>query len=156
MLEHRSGNLFEDDSEALVNAVNCVGVMGRGIALQFKKAFPANFKAYAAACQRGEVVPGRMWVFATGGFTGPRFIVNFPTKRHWKGNSRLEDIRGGLVALVSDVQRLGIRSIAIPALGAGLGGLHWSVVRPLIEAAMAPLTEVRVHLYAPTPASTPP
>src|ERR1035438_6237373 len=129
MIEFRSGDILKDESDALVNTVNCVGVMGRGIALQFKDAYPDNFKVYEAACKRGEVQPGRMLVFETGKLTPPRFIINFPTKRHWRGRSRIEDIENGLGALVKEIRARGIRSIAIPPLGSGLGGLDWNSVR---------------------------
>ncbi|MDV3238348.1 MAG: macro domain-containing protein [Gammaproteobacteria bacterium] len=149
MIEHAQGNLLVADAEALVNTVNCVGYMGKGIALQFKQAFPANFKAYEKACRAHEVQPGRMFIFETGSMVNPRFIINFPTKRHWRGKSRIEDIESGLKALIADVKRLGIRSIALPPLGSGLGGLDWNVVRPMIEQAFAELPEVRVFLYSP-------
>lgn len=150
MIEITHGDILRADTEAIVNTVNCVGVMGRGIALQFKKAWPDNFKAYAAACNSKNVQPGKMFIFETGQLANPRFIVNFPTKRHWKGASRIEDIESGLVALVADIQRLGIKSIAIPPLGAGLGGLDWLVVREKIETAMLPLSDVQVLLYEPS------
>jgi O-acetyl-ADP-ribose deacetylase (regulator of RNase III) len=137
------------DAEALVNAVNCIGVMGKGIALQFKKAYPENFKAYAVACQREEVKPGRMFVFETGQMSNPRCIINFPTKRHWRGKSRYEDIESGLRALVREVRERKIRSIAIPPLGSGLGGLQWSRVRAMIEAAFNDMPDVRVKFYEP-------
>ena len=149
MIRSVTGDILEASVEALVNTVNCVGVMGRGIALQFKKAFPDNFREYVAACRRGEVKPGRMGVFEIGRASGPRYIVNFPTKRHWRGKSRIEDINAGLKALVAEVQARGIRSIAIPPLGSGLGGLDWSDVRPLIERAFADLPEVEVLLFEP-------
>ena len=149
MIEFRSGDILKDDAEALVNTVNCVGVMGRGIALQFKAAFPENFKIYAEACQRGAVQPGRMLVFETGQLTPPRYIINFPTKRHWRGNSRMEDIDAGLAALVEVIREKCIRSVAIPPLGSGLGGLDWLDVKPRIEAALRPLTDVRVIVYEP-------
>jgi O-acetyl-ADP-ribose deacetylase (regulator of RNase III) len=123
--------------------------MGRGIAAQFKRAFPKNFSVYEAACKRHEVQPGRMLVVETGQLAAPRYIVNFPTKRHWRGDSRLEDIEAGLLALVSEVKRREIRSIAIPPLGCGLGGLAWSTVRPLIERAFEALPTVRVLLFEP-------
>lgn len=150
MIELKSGDILKDDAEALVNTVNCVGVMGRGIALQFKEAFPENFKSYAAACQRGEVQPGRMFVFETGQLTPPRYIINFPTKRHWRGRSRIDDIETGLAALAKVIRDKQIRSVAIPPLGSGLGGLDWTQVRPRIEAALRPLTDIRVHVYEPT------
>lgn len=149
MIELTRGNLLEAPAEALVNTVNCVGYMGKGIALQFKQAFPANFKHYETACHAGDMVPGQMLIHDNGGLVNPRYIINFPTKRHWKGKSRIEDIESGLSALVADVQRLGIRSIAVPPLGCGLGGLEWRVVRPLIEQAFAGLPDVQVLLFEP-------
>jgi O-acetyl-ADP-ribose deacetylase (regulator of RNase III) len=150
MIERGTGNLLEADVEALVNTVNTVGVMGKGIALQFKKAFPANFAAYAKACEAGSVQPGRMFTFDLGLLANPRYIINFPTKRDWKHKSRLADIEAGLVALVEDINRLGIRSIALPPLGCGNGGLDWSDVRPRIEAALAAVPDVRVLLFGPS------
>jgi O-acetyl-ADP-ribose deacetylase (regulator of RNase III) len=156
MIELTQGNILRTEAEALVNTVNCVGVMGRGLALQFKRAFPANFAAYAAACKRAEVQPGRMHIVETGQLTSPRLIVNFPTKRHWKDKSRIEDIDAGLDALIADVKRLGIKSIAVPPLGCGLGGLDWADVRPRIERSFAMLPKVRVLVYEPSssPATT--
>ena len=153
MIEHKAGDLFEEDAEALVNSVNCVGVMGRGIALQFKNMFPANFKAYAEACDRGEVQPGRMFVFETGQLTNPRYIINFPTKRHWRGKSRMADIDSGLQDLAREVSERHIHSIALPPLGTHLGGLPWAEVAPRIEAALSGLDGVRVVVF--TPASGP-
>jgi O-acetyl-ADP-ribose deacetylase (regulator of RNase III) len=155
MIEPSQGDLFHADAEALVNTVNCVGFMGRGIAAQFKRAFPDNFTAYAAACKRGDVQPGRMLVVPTGKLVGPRYVINFPTKRHWRGKSRIEDIESGLSALIEEVERLGLRSIAVPPLGCGLGGLEWGDVRPRIERAFARLPEVRVLLYEPAGAPEP-
>ena len=149
MVEYKSGDILREDAEALINTVNCVGVMGRGIALQFKNAFPQNFKAYAAACKNEKVQPGRMFVFETGQLTNPRYIINFPTKRHWRGKSRMEDIETGLKDLVEVIHRCNIGSIAIPPLGSGLGGLDWTDVKTRIEAAMKPLTDVRVIIYEP-------
>ena len=149
MVEYRNGDLFSANTEAVVNSVNCVGVMGRGIALQFKCAFPDNFAAYAAACKRGEVRPGSMFIVPTGQLTNPRYIVNFPTKRHWRGKSRLEDIEAGLASLVSEIRARGIRSIAIPPLGCNLGGLAWPVVKARMQAALEPLDDVAVVIFAP-------
>jgi O-acetyl-ADP-ribose deacetylase (regulator of RNase III) len=149
MINFRSGDILNADAEALVNTVNCVGIMGRGIALQFKNMFPENFEAYARACDRGEVQPGRMFVFETGQLTNPRFIINFPTKRHWRGKSRIEDIESGLRALRDEIERRSIRSIAIPPLGSGLGGLNWTDVRPRILAALDGLGDVRLEIYEP-------
>ena len=149
MIEYKSGNILAEDAEALVNTVNCVGVMGRGIALQFKKAFPENFEAYARVCQRKEMQPGKMFVYDIEGLTNPRYIINFPTKRHWRGNSRIEDIEAGLRTLVAAIRQRDIRSIAIPPLGCGLGGLQWSSVKQRIEQALAGLDEVRIVIFEP-------
>lgn len=149
MIEYKTGNLLAADAEALVNTVNCVGIMGRGVALQFKKAFPANFTAYAAACKRAEVQPGRMFVFETGKLTRPRYIINFPTKRHWRGASRLSDIESGLQALAAEITTRGIRSIALPPLGSGLGGLNWSDVRAAIDRLLSPLSDVAIAVFEP-------
>lgn len=149
MIEYKTGDILREDAEAIINTVNCVGVMGRGIALQFKKSFPENFKAYAAACKAKEVQPGRMFVFDTGQLTAPRYIINFPTKRHWRGASRMEDIDAGLKALVETIRQYQIQSIAIPPLGSGLGGLDWTEVKPRIEAAFQSLSDVRVIVYEP-------
>lgn len=149
MIRYVQGDILEADADALVNTVNCVGVMGRGIALQFKRAFPANFKAYSAACERGEVQPGRMFVHETGELAGPRYIINFPTKVHWRGKSRIEHIESGLEALVAEIRTRGIRSVAIPPLGSGLGGLDWAEVRPLIDRALSELPDVDAQVYEP-------
>ena len=149
MVRFIQGDILKAEVEALVNTVNCVGVMGRGIALQFKNVFPANFRAYEAACRLREVQPGRMFVFDTGELTWPRYIINFPTKRHWRGKSRIEDIQAGLAALVDEIRTRNIRSIAIPPLGSGLGGLDWAEVRPLIARALAALPEVEALIFEP-------
>lgn len=149
MIELKAGDILAEDAEALVNTVNCVGIMGRGVSLQFKQAFPENFKAYERACKQGQIEPGRMFVFDTGQLTHPRYIINFPTKRHWRGRSRIEDIERGLDALVAEIRGRGIRSIAIPPLGAGLGGLPWAEVRSRIERAVLALPEVRVVVFEP-------
>jgi len=149
MIEYRKGNILEADVEALVNSVNCVGVMGRGIALQFKQAWPDNFKEYAKACSRKEVRPGKMFVYETGRLTNPRFIINFPTKRHWRSKSRIEDIEAGLQALREEIIVRRIQSVALPPLGVGLGGLDWKEVRPLIENIFKDLKGVRVVVYEP-------
>src|SRR5215204_5095817 len=99
MLELVNGDLLKANTEAIVNTVNCVGIMGKGIALQFKQAFPKNYEVYREACQRGEVKPGRMHVFDTRSMVNPRWIINFPTKDHWKGKSKLRDIEAGLIDL---------------------------------------------------------
>jgi len=150
MVEFIRGDILKAEAEALVNPVNCVGVMGRGLALEFKRAFPENFRAYAEACKREEVQPGRMYTVDLGrGNANPRYIINFPTKRHWRGMSRMADIESGLEALVVEARRLSLRSLAIPALGCGLGGLNWSAVRRLIVVALDALPEARALVYEP-------
>ena len=149
MIEHVTGNLLKADVEALVNTVNTVGVMGKGIALQFRQAFPENYTIYRSACDRGEVQPGRMLIVPTGQADNPHYIINFPTKRHWKGKSQMEDIEAGLPALIAAVQEYGVGSIAVPPLGCGNGGLDWNEVRPRIVTAFVALPDVHVLLYAP-------
>jgi len=149
MIKYKTGNILTEDVEALINTVNCVGVMGRGIALQFKKAFPENFKAYTEVCKQGKLQPGRMFVFELDQLTNPRYIINFPTKRHWRGKSRMKDIDAGLTALANELQSRDIRSIAVPPLGSGLGGLDWDEVRPRIEAALRDFSELEVVIFEP-------
>jgi O-acetyl-ADP-ribose deacetylase (regulator of RNase III) len=146
--------LRQDDVDAIVNTVNCVGVMGKGIALQFKNKWPENNRAYEMACKLKEVRTGHMFVFDSGGLVKPN-LINFPTKDHWRGKSRMEYIRDGLVDLVKQVKLLGIRSIAIPPLGCGNGGLDWDVVRPLIEQAFDELSDVEVRMFEPAGAPDP-
>ena len=149
MIELTQGDILKADAEALVNTVNCVGVMGRGIALQFRKAFPENFNVYKKACKNGEVKPGKMFVYDLNRISNPHFIINFPTKRHWRNKSRLEDIELGLQDLIKFIQQQKIHSIAIPPLGCGLGGLNWSDVRSLIIEAFKTLPDVTVLLFEP-------
>ena len=155
MLNLKRGNLLEEKTEALVNTVNCVGVMGRGIALQFKRAFPENFKQYQKAYKSGEVQPGQILTVDMGLLLNPRYIINFPTKRHWRQKSRIEDIQSGLEALVEEVRLRKINSIAIPPLGCGNGGLSWDDVKPLIIQAFEPLPAVEVVLFEPAGAPAP-
>lgn len=150
MIEITRGNLLEAKDEAVVNTVNCVGYMGKGIALQFKKAFPENYKSYERACRAKKVRPGKMFVFETGSMFNPKYIINFPTKRHWRGKSRLEDIEVGLQSLVKELRKLEISSVAVPPLGCGHGGLDWGAVRSMIEKAFAELPEIRVLLFEPS------
>ena len=149
MIEYKKGNLLEAEAEALVNTVNCVGVMGKGIALQFKQAYPDNFKEYAKACKNNLVMPGKMFIVDTGSMFNPRYIINFPTKRHWKGNSKIEDIQSGLINFVEKLREYGIHSVAIPPLGCGNGGLDWDQVRPLIEEAALKVPDVLFMVYPP-------
>jgi len=155
MIELRQDNILQIDAEAVVNTVNSVGVMGRGLALQFKKAYPDNFKAYQLACKNNEIYPGKMFVFKRPAFYNPKFIINFPTKRHWKEKSRIEYIEKGLDSLVQEIKNLNIKSIAVPPLGCGLGGLDWNDVRPLIEQAFTALPDLNVFLYEPVGSPNP-
>lgn len=154
MVEFVTGNLLEADADALVNTVNTKGVMGKGVALQFKRAFPENYKAYRAACAAGHVQLGRMFVFDSGRLGRPRYIINFPTKDHWRSRSRLSDIEAGLEDLRRVLGELEIESVALPPLGCGLGGLHWSDVRPRIEQAFAE-GPVRALVFEPHGAPAP-
>jgi O-acetyl-ADP-ribose deacetylase (regulator of RNase III) len=149
MIKYVTGNLLDAKAEALVNTVNTVGVMGKGIALQFKRAFPENFRQYERACEAGGLEVGRMFVHEAGGITLPHFIINFPTKRHWRSQSKYEFIEEGLKDLVAQVRRLKIRSLAVPPLGCGNGGLEWNRVKGMIETAFRELPEVHVLVYAP-------
>lgn len=149
MIELRTGSIFNAPVRALVNPVNCVGVMGKGLALEFKRRYPeACFLDYAQACRRKELVPGTVRPFHAG---DGRWVVSFPTKSHWRNPSKVEYVESGLISLARLVHLNAIESIAIPALGCGLGGLSWNtVVRPLIEAAFADLDGcVDVWLYPP-------
>jgi O-acetyl-ADP-ribose deacetylase (regulator of RNase III) len=150
MIKYAHGNLLLKQADALVNTVNTVGVMGKGIALQFKQAFPENFDAYEKACRRGEVMPGKMFVFERNALEGPRLIINFPTKRHWRQPARLTDIEAGLVDLVRVLKEHHVRSVAVPPLGCGNGGLSWGLVRPLIEGTLGTIRDVNVFLFGPT------
>ncbi|WP_431881991.1 macro domain-containing protein [Micromonospora chalcea] len=141
------GDLFAADVDALVNAVNCVGVMGKGIALQFRRRYDANFHAYSRACHNGDLRPGRVHI-GPGDGGRVRYVVNFPTKRHWRDASRLDDIEAGLLDLAEWLRQGHVASIAAPALGCGLGGLDWATVRPLIVSTLGD-TGARVLIYGP-------
>ncbi len=149
MINESHGDLLGSDAEALVNTVNTVGVMGKGIALQFRRRFPDMFRAYERAAKRDELHLGQMHVWGTGAMTGPRFVINFPTKAHWRARSRLPDIEAGLADLVRVVREKSISSIAVPPLGCGSGGLDWAEVKPLIESAFEQLPDVDVRIFPP-------
>lgn len=142
------GSIVDENADALVNTVNCVGVMGKGVAAEFKKRFPDNFKKYEAACSRGKVKTGEMFIYKTGQLF-PAYIINFPTKNHWRGSSRMEYIEDGLKDLTIKIKRRRIRSIAIPPLGCGLGGLNWTDVRPLIEKTFENMQGLGVTVFEP-------
>lgn len=149
-LQYKAGDLLAASVEAVVNTVNTRGVMGKGIALQVKQRWPEVDREYRAASKRGEVTLGRMHVVERGGLgDGPRFVINFPTKDHWRSRSKLSDIEAGLDDLRSVIERLDLHSVAVPPLGCGNGGLAWVDVRPLIESALGSLNGVEVVVYPP-------
>ena len=147
--------LKQHDADAIVNTVNCVGVMGKGIALQFKKKWPTNYKAYANACKDKKVKLGEMFIHDLGGLATPRFIINFPTKDHWRSRSKIQDIEAGLKDLIQQIIRLNICSIAMPPLGCGNGGLNWWKVKPLIESYFTQIPDVELRLFEPSPDAAP-
>ncbi len=150
MINFTKGNLLEADVEAVVNTVNTVGIMGKGIALMFKERFPDNFKTYKKACENNKIRIGKMFVSENRDFFGPKWIVNFPTKTHWRVNTRLEWIEEGLEDLVRVILDKKISSIAIPPLGCGNGGLDWSDVRPLLVMALEQVEGLDAVVYEPT------
>ncbi|MEV5032118.1 macro domain-containing protein [Sphingobium sp. LMC3-1-1.1] len=151
-LTFKSGDMFAEPVQALVNTVNCVGVMGKGVALEFKQRWPENFKVYKQACDSKRLKPGTILIFDTHQLfatDGPRYLVNFPTKKHWRAKSELSYIEDGLEALVDEIRKFGITSIALPPLGCGNGGLDWADVRPLIVEKMGELEDVETIIFAP-------
>lgn len=148
----KSGDMFSEPVEALVNTVNCVGVMGKGVALEFKMRWPANFRAYKKLCDAEELAPGQMFIFDTKElFTseGPRYLVNFPTKAHWRSKSKISYVEDGLDALCDEIKAQGIKSIAIPPLGCGNGGLDWADVKPLIVSKLSQIEGVDIVVFPP-------
>lgn len=150
MITYTQGNLLEAQAEALVNTVNTVGVMGKGIALMFKDHFPENYRLYAAACESGQVRIGKVFVTEVHELGGPRWIVNFPTKQHWRNKSKLIWIKGGLHDLRQFIIDNHVKSIAIPPLGAGNGGLNWIDVKKQIESLLSDLPDTEIIVFEPT------
>jgi O-acetyl-ADP-ribose deacetylase (regulator of RNase III)/uncharacterized protein YwgA len=152
MIHYLEGNILESNARALVNTVNTVGVMGKGIALQFKKAYPDNFRAYSRACKTGEINIGKLFMQNASDLTnGEKIIINFPTKTDWRKPSEYIYIEKGLVDLIEIIKRNQIKSIALPPLGAGNGGLDWERVKTLIEQRLSVLEDVKIYVYTPTP-----
>ena len=151
-MKYKIGNLLESNSEALVNTVNTVGVMGKGIALQFKERFPQNYKVYAAACKNGEVEIGKMLVFKEITMNGEKLIINFPTKTEWYKKSQYKYIEEGLKDLVKVIETYEVKSISIPPLGSGNGGLKWSNVKALMDKYLGNLANVEIIIYEPNDA----
>lgn len=149
MIKILEGDMMQSEAEALVNTVNTVGVMGKGIALQFKEAFPNNNKIYRDACKKNELMPGKLLVVRDENFNiGKKLIINFPTKIHWRNPSKYEYIEKGLVALRELILKENIKSIAIPPLGSGNGGLDWMKVKPMILEALHNL-DTDIFIYEP-------
>jgi O-acetyl-ADP-ribose deacetylase (regulator of RNase III) len=162
MIETRTGDLFEADVEAFVNSVNCAGVMGRGLARQFKERFPENLRAYKDACRADDLAPGRVLVHDRGGLfydpqesDGPRYILNVATIDHWKDRARLADVQEGIRSAAREVEQRGIRSVAIPAIGCGYGGLAWADVEGAIREAFGSLGDCRTVLFPPSDSEEP-
>lgn len=152
-IEYKFGDMFGEPAEAIVNTVNCVGVMGKGVALEFKRRWPENFRAYKRLCDAGKLYPGKMFIFQMGDLLenmDRQFLINFPTKQHWKAKSKIEYVEHGLDDLAYQVRELGIKSLVMPPLGCGNGGLDWNDVRPLIEEKLAPLQEVKFVVFVPS------
>lgn len=149
MITFKQGDLFDSDAEAIVNAVNTVGVMGKGIALAFKERFPENYRRYAAACKGGLVQVGAMFATNPPELDSPKWIINFPTKQHWRSPSQMAWVESGLHDLRRFIVEHDLKSVAIPALGAGNGGLDWQKVRPLITEILADLPGVQVEVFEP-------
>lgn len=149
MIHYKQGNILHEQAQALVNTVNTVGIMGKGLALQFKKAFPDNFEVYKKACDDKLLSTGQVLSVPLNSMTPPYYVINFPTKSHWKSPSKLEYIESGLDALKQEVKRLNIQSVAIPALGSGLGGLEWCEVDKIIQKKLSDMPEVDWVIFNP-------
>ena len=149
MISYLEGNILHEQSDAIVNTVNTVGVMGKGLALQFKKAFPHNFNVYKAACDEKSLDTSSMLSVSLESMNPPYYIINFPTKAHWKGKSKIEYIDSGLDSLISEAKRLELKSVSIPALGSGLGGLDWEQVNTLIQQKLSQVPEIEWRVFAP-------
>lgn len=146
----QKGYLLNEPVDALVNAVNCVGVMGKGIALQFKKKFPNNFKAYQEACGKNEIKIGKVFFTENRDLFQPKYIINFPTKIHWNEQSRLEYIEKGMDDLIEKIKNLKIKSIALPALGCGNGGLEWKNIKEIMIRKLEKINDIKVILFEPS------
>lgn len=150
MVTYVTGDIFRSPAQVITNTVNCVGVMGAGIALEFKKRYPDLFNDYKQRCQKGEVIAGRPYLFENDKVQ----VLNFPTKRHWKNNSDINDIEDGLKYLAEHHADMGIFFLALPPLGCGLGGLEWASVKTLIDKHLGPLPDLEVLVYEPKVAQT--
>lgn len=149
MITYKQGNIFSSNAQVITNTVNCVGVMGKGLALEFKQRFPDMFMDYQSKCEKGQVTVTTPYLWDNGKVQ----ILNFATKKHWKDNSNLNDIKSGLLYLAQNYDEMGISSIALPPLGCGLGGLRWSDVKTLIEEILGSIHDLDVFVYEPNIAS---
>lgn len=145
MIHFMSGNIFESKAQTITNPVNCVGVMGKGLALGFKTRYPAMFMDYAKRCSKNEVKLGEPYVWSNGSVQ----ILNFPTKGHWRDRSYIKDIEVGLDFIVNNYKTMGITSLAIPALGCGLGELSWDAVKALIEEKLGNMADIEIFVFEP-------
>lgn len=148
-MKFTKGDLFQSDAEAIVNTVNCVGIMGKGIAKGVKERYPDVYKEYRSLCDMKQMRPGKILTVPTNELIGAKYIVNFPTKRHWRNNSRLDDIELGLESLVEEIKQLGFKSIAIPPLGCGNGGLNWKDVKPLVIKYLKGIKDIEITVFEP-------
>lgn len=143
MITYKTGDIFQSNAQVITNTINCVGVMGKGLALAYKKKYPAMFKDYKVRCDKGEVNPGQPYLWED----EKTQILNFPTKRHWKQNSILSDVEDGPKYIAENYVDMGISSLALPPLGCGLGGLSWSDVKNLINKHLGPIKDLDVYVY---------
>lgn len=148
MIKYVSGDIFQSKCEAIVNPVNCIGVMGAGLALAFKERYPENFDAYKKACETKELHLSKSFFFELTSPENPKWIINFPTKQDWRNPSKIAWIRFGLLRLAKELVSRNIKSIAIPKLGCGKGGLEWDEVRPILESKLNSLPDVLIEIYA--------
>lgn len=151
-IKFQVGNMFSASVEAIINTVNCVGVMGKGVALEFKRRWPDNFKEYKKLCDAKLLRPGQLFIFQNEEIfseSNPKFLINFPTKLHWREKSRLEYVEDGLDALIAAIDEYKIRSIALPPLGCGNGGLDWNDVKPLIQEKLGHLESIDIQVFEP-------
>lgn len=143
MIIYKTGDIFNSSAQVITNTVNCVGVMGKGLALVYKRKFPEMFSDYKAKCEKGEVKPGQPYLWEDDRVQ----VLNFPTKRHWKQNSILSDVEEGLKYLAQNYALMGISSLALPPLGCGLGALRWPDVKNLINKYLGDIEDLDVYVY---------
>jgi len=149
MIEFKLDDIFKSDCEAITNTVNCVGAMGAGLALAFKRRYPEMYKEYVEVCNKGELRPGKLHIWENPN-SPPKYIINFPTKDDFRKDSEMSYIIEGLVTLKDEIKARGIKSIAVPSLGCGYGGLLYEDVKPLLEQFAKNLPEnIKIVIYEP-------